>query len=60
MSEPIHDTPRVRRGFPSRRYYRIALVFSLLVNALLLTGVYYYNSIEGVLSTVEMAVGIID
>ncbi len=60
MSEPISDAPRLRRGFPSRRYYRIALTLSLLVNALLLTGVYYYNSIEGVLSTVELAVGIID
>ena len=60
MSEPNSIAPRLRRGFPTRRYYRIALGVSLLVNALLLTGVYYYNSIEGVLSTVEMAVGIID
>ena len=60
MSEPLSQAPRLRRGFPSRRYYRIALVLSLLVNALLLTGVYYYNSIEGVISMVEMAVGIMD
>ncbi len=60
MSEPVFDVPRLRRGFPSRRYYRIALGFSLLVNVMLITGVYYYNSIEGVLSTVEMAVGMLD
>ena len=60
MSEPAFDVPRLRRGFPTRRYYRIALGLSLFVNVLLLTGAYYYNSIEGVLSTVEMAVGFMD
>ncbi len=56
----LNHVPRVRRGFPTRRYYRVALTLSLLVNALLLTGVYYYNSIEGVLSMVNMAVGIVN
>lgn len=54
------DVPRMGRGFPTRRPYRIALVSSLLLNASLLMGIYYYNSIEGVLSMVEMAVGIMD
>ncbi len=60
MSEPVFDVPRLRRGFPSRRYYRIALGLSVLINVVMITGVYYYNSIEGVLSTVEMAVGMLD
>ncbi len=47
-------------GYGSLRHYRIALALSLLMNVLLATGIWYYSSIEGVLSTVEMAVGILN
>ena len=40
------------------RFYKMSLIGSLLLNVLLLTGIWYYQSIEGVLGIVEMAVGI--
>ena len=40
--------------------YRIALAISLIVNALLLTGIWFYSSIEGLLSIVATAVGFVD
>lgn len=39
------------------RFYQIALALSVLLNALLVTGFWYYRSIEDLLGIVEMAVG---
>ncbi len=55
----VETTPR-QPGYASVRFYRIALLLSLLTNVLLATGIWYYSSIEGVLSTVEMAVGLMN
>ena len=60
MSRLDVETPRPRPGYGSLRHYRIALALSLLMNVLLATGIWYYSSIEGVLSMVEMAVGILN
>ena len=39
------------------RFYKITLILSLLLNVLLITGFWYYRSIEDLLGIVEMAVG---
>jgi hypothetical protein len=60
MSRLDVETPLRRNRNVSLRFYRIALAVSLLINVLLATGIWYYSSIEGVLSMVEMAVGILN
>ena len=39
------------------RFYRIALIVSLLVNVLLVTGIWYYRSVEDLLGLIEMMIG---
>ena len=58
MSRLDVETPHP--GYRPLRHYRIALALSLLINVLLATGIWYYSSIEGVLSMVELAVGILN
>ncbi len=60
MSRLDVETPLRRTRHVSLRFYRVALGLSLLMNVLLATGIWYYSSIEGVLSMVEMAVGILN
>lgn len=40
------------------RAYRIALTISLAFNLLFVVALYYYSSVEGFLSIINMAVGI--
>ena len=47
-----------RRG--PLRFYRISLAASMILNVLLITGIWFYSSIEGVLSIVETATGILN
>ena len=39
------------------RFYRIALAISVLVNVLLVTGIWYYRSVEDLLGLIEMIIG---
>ena len=55
---PAAPPPATRGHVMPVRFYRIALVISLVLNVLLVTGIYYYSSIEGTLSLVQMLVGI--